>query len=85
MQAQYGHPPSIPFRPRRFPVSDDRNLYSYDPGADGVEVLSHPDEQYTTGEMTSKYQRIILRTEGDWTFHNKSEAAIALVDVMRRS
>jgi hypothetical protein len=32
----------------------------------------------------SKYERQILRVEGDWSFHNRSEAAIALVDLMRR-
>ena len=122
-------------------VSEDRNLYSYNPGAEGVDVLNHPDEQYTASDLTSKYrrrkavvravsadtliymkqlvtavriddnsdttsvgadmgavvysayrfradvskyQRVILQVEGDWTFHNRSEAAVALVDLMKR-
>jgi hypothetical protein len=30
------------------------------------------------------YERQTLRVEGDWSFHNRSEAAISLVDLMRR-
>jgi hypothetical protein len=122
-------------------VFEDRNLYSYNPGAEGIKVLYHENEQYTASELASKYrhrrevvgtvaadtllymgqlvsgvrvgdnsdttmrgadqgtavysvyrfwadeskyQRVILRVEGDWSYHNKSEAAITLVELMRR-
>jgi hypothetical protein len=120
---------------------EDRNLYSYNPGAEGIKVLYHEDEQYTASELASKYrhrrvvlgtlsadtllymgqlvsgvrvgdnsdttmsgadqgtvvysvyrfradesryERVTLRVEGDWAFHNRSEGAITLVELMRR-
>jgi len=33
---------------------------------------------------STRYHKSVLRVDGDWSFHNKSEAAIALADLIHR-
>ena len=39
---------------------------------------------YVYRPQSANFERLILKLEGDWTFYNKSQAAIALVGLMRR-
>ncbi len=50
----------------------------------GADMGSFVYSVYIYRPQNTKYQKIILRTDGDYTFYNKSENAITLVTWMRK-
>ena len=50
----------------------------------GADMGSYAYSVYRFNSDSAQYHNLVLRVDGDWTFYNRSAAAVALVSLMQR-